>query len=257
MKTAILSVKQVHQHRRWCQLAHLQSRGWPVRDWERVRVFNGLYIGDFEDEADDSGGNHPLCREAVARGFPDWAHMEIKQTSLHSRIVRLNLFLILRDVVIKSGEPWLVIEDDAFFRTFTYTELCERWEQLKQQVGEENINVAMLFFYGSPTRYRNPKCAPIDDFWARGSQEAGQVANIYTPTGAKHILDNCSTTANIERYLLDNPDMPGLFTSQVSQAFQDGFWNFDSIAFPMIQRRKDGSKHLSLDWFNHLEGSDL
>lgn len=222
LKTGILTVRQIHQHRKWCQLAHLQSRGWDVENPEMVKIYNGKYVGEFKDNA------HLVA--SIAEEFPKWERVNPGDPGdpiSHSRVVQWNLLKIMKKIV-DSGEPWLILEDDSYFETLRYEELCEHWENLKVMVGEENIRVAMLFWYD--WHPRNPEGKHLDSFWRLGTRDAGQMANIYTPEGARYMLEDKGTSTHIETYLLKNPNVPGFFSSIKSEVNQDGFWNFDSIS---------------------------
>ena len=250
LKTVILTVRGYHEHRRWCQLGHLQTMGWPVGSASRLKICSGKFAGDYSD-----GG---VLASAIAKEFPRWKGVDggwWERLKICEQVVHWNHLKILQGI-IDDNETCLVIEDDAFFE-INYDDLCGRWEDLKRAVGEENINVAMLYYSIAREGFDlNPDGEFIDDFWMKGTKEGGQVANIYTPCGAKHLIEEKEKPNKyIESYLRDEGQyMDGFYTAIKSVIRHDAFWGFDSYSGPF---RGDTSKESIEKWFDFYKGEDL
>ena len=250
LKTVILTTKGNYEHRRWCQLGHLQTMGWPVTDERLLKICNGKFAGDYP--------NGDAVVSAIAKEFPRWRNVDGSKwdaIKIGDQVVHWNFLKILQGVV-DDNETCLIIEDDAYFN-ISYDDLCNRWEDLKGVVGEGIIKVAMLYYANvERSRKLNPDGEFIDDFWMKGTKEGGQVANIYTPEGARHLIEEKN---NPERYIeshlrAEGPYIDGFYTAIKPAAKHDAFWNFNSY---FGQLHGSTSEKIVENEFDFYKGEDL
>ena len=207
MNFAIVSIP-THLTRVCIMLGGFEAAGFPVTDLVRngrLNIYNGF---------DYRQGLKFHWEKMVKDGFKVTSNLPTELKEIHARTVHYNMLKILK-IISEGNRDTLMIESDVKWRTLDYETLLERWDDLKHQVMYRNIHVAMLFSYENDADQQD-QCTPIDDFWGRGSRNAGQVANIWTPHGAKFYLENYLNN-HIEYTLKSNPKMEGLYSSLENQ----------------------------------------
>ena len=241
MKVAVLTIP-AQQHRVWALMGHFDTLGFPVTISSRMAIYNGF---DYKD--------YPVRKDAleamVANGhtkyaeYLDGAHDNLINLDSHGDMCEWGLLNIMRKV-IEDNHFTLVVENDAYFRYLPVAEvresfayIVEQWYSLVKQVGYENINVAM-FTVIRPSLEESKERATledIDDFWVKGACGPGQTANIYTPHGAKMLLEDKPPYPNIETYLYWGDtgegvygDIPGVYSTRNGIIDLHFFSNFDS-----------------------------
>ena len=220
-------------------LGGLEMAGFPLVQLYREKRFT-IYNGyNYRDDMLE------MHKEMVKDGFDIKLYLPTEIKPMHARTFHYNYMRVLR-MASESNRPTLIMENDLKFRSLTYQTLNERWDQLVEDVGYKNINVAMLFHYEN-AKDQDEKVKPVNDFWGRGSRNAGQVANIWTPHGAKYYLEN-HIDRHVETFLLLHPEMPGLYTSLRNQV------DFTIGATIDAPRRP---KHLNELMDTFLEGENL
>ena len=123
-------------------------------------------------------------------------------------------FLKIYKWITAEQMPVLLLESDAFFADLKYEDILRHFNDLVDMEGYENIRIAQLYFQ----KQENLPLAPaLNDFWAKGVNGNGQVANIVTPHGAEFMLQRTSPWPTIENYMPAYPDTPGFYTAQQSQ----------------------------------------
>lgn len=241
MKTAILTIPS-QEHRLWALFGHLQTLGFPVRrPQNRFFIYNGFNYYEYltrwdiiQDMIADGHTKYGSLLSGYLRTHPD-SHYEAAEWGM------LN---IMRKIIEKDSSM-LVVENDVFFRNLpvsdvsdSYDFLDKQWDNLVETVGYENIYVAQ-FTVDRPNLDEfksNTDIERIDDFWVRGSCAPGQTANIYTPHGAKYILEEKCPDPIIERALYSGFDdlkgnilpIPNVFSSYQGIVNLHLFSNFDS-----------------------------
>ena len=207
MNFAIVSIP-AHILRVCIMLGHFETVGFPVTDLARngrLTIYNGF---DYRDGLENHYDN------MIKSGFKVTSTLPTKLKQVHARTVHYNMLKILK-IISVSNRPTLMLESDVIWRHLNYESLLDRWNDLKKAVGYKNINVAMLFSYENDAD-KEDNLTPIDEFWGRGSRNAGQVANIWTPHGAQFYLEN-HLDHHIEYTLKSNPQMEGLYSSLENQ----------------------------------------
>ena len=238
--TSILTVPK-HHHRVWALLGHLATIGFPVKDFEMLNVYNGYDIDDYTDCND--------VRCAMKNNGYKVIDVECyHKTNLckHAWVVYWGLLSILRKVV-DSGKATLILEDDAFFKTgFFYDLISEKWDNLCSSVGFESIRLAMLFWYDDDEAVERES---LDDYWVKGSRSGGQIATIYTPSGADYLL-NSDRRYPIEVQMRDDSVngtiVEGVYSARENQCIIETFCNFDS--------RTKGQRDNVNEYFEHYLG---
>ena len=237
MKVYVLTMR-THEHRMWAWLGHFQTIGFPLIKKRRLlKVFRGYdhhdYANRYEAVKAMAADGHQKYQDWLDRSDPEM----MKQVRSFSDCCQWGMLNILRKVA-SSDEPILVCENDAFFRGVTYDGIVQNWGSLVNQVGIENINVAMFTMMYKTKSYRKDMAnlEIVDDFWYKGTPQTGQTANIYTPHGAQFILDNKPCYPNIERYLYygDEKDeqygnVSGVYSTRQEIIDPHFFANFDSF----------------------------
>ena len=207
MNYAIISIPK--QLNRTCiMLGCLEQSGFPIVNLlhqKRIKIYNGYNYRDDMEE---------MREQMVADGFNVSPYLPMEMKPIHARTLHYNYLKVLR-IATEKDRPTLIMENDAKFRNLTYETLNEKWDQLVDDVGYKNINIAMLFSYENE-QDQDDKVTPVNDFWGRGSRNSGQVANIWTPHGAEYYLEN-HLNGHVEYTLLCHPDMPGLYTTLENQ----------------------------------------
>ena len=137
----------------------------------------------------------------VNDGFDNWKQL-LRESMLdreieHAWVVEYG-FLKVMQKIVEDNEPALVLESDVFFNEITWEKITERWRELVELVGYDDIKFAMLYFR---KRENLPWAEPLTDFWATGVNGSGQVANIVTPHGAQFMLDREGEPWNLYREL--------------------------------------------------------
>ena len=228
MKVAVLTIPS-QQHRIWALFGHLQTIGFAVfRRMHLFDIYNGFDYKDYETVAD-------VFKAMVADGHTkyegyedhpiEWLHNDV-----HYLVPEWGMLNILRKVA-EGDEPVLVIENDAYFRDISYTEIDQRWSDLENSVGFNNINVAMFTVIRPDLEERkaNAPLQDIDGFWAKGACGPGQTANIYTPHGAEWIVKNKKPLPIIESFLYESQvDTPNVYSTWRGIIDLHLFCNFDS-----------------------------
>ena len=154
-----------HQARNWTLVAHLEDIGYPVRSLLQdgtLAFYNGI------DFMENPALNKGAC---IKMGFH-------------------RLF----EIIAEQDNPVLLIESDCRFAQYqgeilSCSVLKEKWNNLVEMEDYDNIHAAMLWFANRSVITFELPCEPLDDFWGSGVKNAGQIANIWTPHGAKWVLD--------------------------------------------------------------------
>lgn len=234
MNIAVLTIPR-ELHRIYTLIGHLATKKFPIKDAQRFRIYNGWDIEDF-------GGQKEIVSAMVNDGHKKWEpildYLEGGEPPdekicghIHGVIVEWGMMNILRDVVNREHTT-LVLENDAFFRDgMDYPTILQKWAELECQVGHESIRVAMLMFYNTRHEHDqyNEGRPHIDEFWVKGSVSGGQIANIYTPHGARYMLKEKPPIPTIEHYLAANPELEGVYSASINQVLYHDFpTNFDS-----------------------------
>lgn len=219
-----------HLKRNAITLGHLETRGFPIIELigsGRLKIYNGFDRKDYET-------NYDLIQAVVDDGIESWRVMlnnDQKEIEPISYWAIEWGFLKLMQKIVEDNEPALVLESDVFFVDLHYGDLQERWRQLHETVGYDNIKFAMLQFR---KRENLQWASPLTDFWATGVNGSGQRANIVTPHGAQFMLDREGEPwLTIENYLPEYPNTPGFFTAQRNQ---DKTRQLASIIYPIRDR---------------------
>ena len=241
MKVAVLTIP-AQQHRIWALMGHLDTLGFPVRMSPRISIYNGFDFKDYETRY--------IALQAMVKdghikyqSYLQGANEILLNLDSHGDMCEWGLLNILRKLV-ENNESALVIENDAFFRNLPVSKiedsfefLASQWRGLIDNVGYENINVAMFTVVRPDLDELKEKAnlEDIDDFWVKGACGAGQTANIYTPHGAKMILEDKPCYPNIEAWLYygdtqesDYGNIEGVYSSRDGIISLHFFSNFDS-----------------------------
>ena len=265
MRTAILTIP-AQEHRVWALLGHLHALGFPVRNPEgKIEIYNGFDYRDYPTRGD-------AVDAMVADGHEKYEPLQNDNlrdhTDSHYYICDWGQLNIMRKIV-ESNEPTLVLENDAWFRHLPVTNpfdfypfLKEKWRSLLRKVGGRNINMAMLSvdYSGRSDKTKEliekgvDKLEKVDDFWARGARGMNQTAMIWTPLGAKYMLEEKPAHPNFESFVFRGSDkssgnihMPNIYSTYNPIISLHFFSNFDS---PHTSTDKDRM-------FNHFKGTQL
>ena len=223
------------QHRIWALCGHLLTLGFPIANQSRFQIYNGYDYIDYPNRK-------TAIKDMIADGHVKYQYYleNTYESNLaldsHMDMCEWGLLNFMR-IIIENDRPMLLMENDAYFIDFNFGDLSKRWWDLVDKVGYENINIAMFTVIRPDNEelLENKKAIPIDDFWVQGAAGPGQTANIYTPAGAKLILDK-ACYPNIEAWtywgdtdkIIAPDEIPGLYSSKRGIINLHFFSNFDS-----------------------------
>lgn len=204
-----------HLHRNYILLGHLETIGVPVGDMlvkGHLKFYSGFDWQNYETNAD-------LISAMVEDGYTLWEglldrkkHYELPPN--HAIAVEWGFLKIMKRIA-EEQVPVLLLESDPFFADLRYEDILRHFSDLITMEGYENIRIAQLYFR---KRENLPWAPALNDFWAKGVNGSGQVANIVTPHGAEFMLQRTSPWPTIENYMPAYPDTPGFYTAQQSQS---------------------------------------
>ena len=240
MNVAILSIP-AQEHRIWALMGHYTTLGFPVIHSGRIIVYQGFDYTDYPTRRD-------ALEAMVADGhekYRPYLETNISDITLdsHADMCEWGLLNIMRKV-IETDTPTLVLENDAYFPKIPTADvrdsfgfLVDKWWELASQVGQENINVAMLTVIRPDLDKLKTNAAleDVDDFWTKGACGPGQTANIYTPQGARFILEKKPPYPNIEAWIYYGDteetaygNIPNIYSTREGLTSLHFFSNFDS-----------------------------
>ncbi len=204
-----------HLYRNYILLGHLETIRVPVSNMlvkGRLKFYNGFDWQNYKTNAE-------LISAVVEDGYTQWKRSlderkHYESPPSHAIAVEWGFLKIMKQIAAEQM-PVLLLESDVFFEYLKYEDILRHFSDLITMEGYENIRIAQLHF----RKQENLPWAPaINDFWARGVNGSGQVANIVTPHGAGFMLQRASPWPTIENYMPSYPDTPGFYTAQQSQS---------------------------------------
>ena len=216
-------------------LGGLYHAGFPVEDPRLYETHNGHDYNDYSSRRE-------VVEQMAIAGYVKWSEYydfdcpSLDHPDFHNIVVEWGMLEIMRKIV-DSGVDTLVLENDAFFKNIDYETIVGCWMDLVRIVPYDEIHIAMLMHYPA---HNQPllEGERVNVFWQRGSRQPGQVANIYTPQGAKWILEEKPAFPTIEQYLYDFPDTPGLFSSYDNYVQFNTPFSFDSPFDPRFANKE-------------------
>lgn len=154
---------------------------------EKLSIFNGNDL--------DSYGPSGFIEDAVRDGFEIFRkiHPDTGMAMYHGIILWNHLTMLRR---IANGDAVVLVLEDDMFPRLRYRTLLQKLAELSGLVSTPP-EVVMLG-YGPPVggKIEATLVEGTDGFWARGALGPCQSANLYTPLGAKRVLDYYADLTN-------------------------------------------------------------